>query len=104
MLQTLYKTKPMKHQEDALQLGENKKYFAYFMQQGTGKTKVSIDNCAHLYYEKKINMVLVVAPLSVCENWLDELEQHCGVPYEAYLLKKCKDFKKKGGCVKFLYY
>ena len=101
MLQTLYKTKPMKHQEKALQLGENKKYFAYFMQQGTGKTKVSIDNCAHLYHEKKINMVLVVAPLSVCENWLDELEQHCGVPYEAFLLKKLKYFKKQEGVLSF---
>ena len=101
MKHTLYKTKPMKHQERALELGKDKKNYAYFMQQGTGKTKVSIDNCSHLYDQNKINTVLVVAPLSVCENWMDELKDHCGVPYEVFLLKKIKDVKKKEDALSF---
>jgi len=44
-----FKTKPYKHQMTALEKSWNKENFAYFMEMGTGKTKVLIDNLAMLY-------------------------------------------------------
>ena len=38
------KTKPFNHQAKALELGHKQRVFAYFMEMGTGKTKVAIDN------------------------------------------------------------
>ena len=49
-----YKTKPYQHQRDALNIGALRKTFAYFMEMGTGKTKVIIDNAAYLYQQKEI--------------------------------------------------
>ena len=35
------------------------------MEMGTGKTKVTIDNMAYLYLQRKIDSALVIAPKSV---------------------------------------
>jgi len=50
-----FKTSPYKHQLDALERSWDKEYFAYFMEMGTGKSKVLIDNAAMLYNQGKIN-------------------------------------------------
>ena len=44
-----FKTQPYKHQLDALQDSWDKENFAYFMEMGTGKSKVLLDNAAMLY-------------------------------------------------------
>ena len=44
-----FKTKPYAHQMTALEKSWNKETYAYFMEMGTGKTKVLIDNLAMLY-------------------------------------------------------
>jgi len=49
-----FKTKPYAHQLTALEKSWNKKVFAYFMEMGTGKTKVAIDNIAMLYDNGKL--------------------------------------------------
>jgi hypothetical protein len=64
-----FKTKPYAHQIKALELSWEKPYFAYFMEMGTGKSKVLIDNIAMLYDAGKINGVLIVAPKGVYKNW-----------------------------------
>ena len=43
-----FKTEPYEHQLKALGCSWNKTDFAYFMEMGTGKTKVCIDNIAML--------------------------------------------------------
>ena len=50
-----FKTKPYAHQLTALEKSWNKENFAYFMEMGTGKTKVLIDNLTALYDKEKIN-------------------------------------------------
>ena len=50
-----FKTKPFQHQLDALKESWNKEVWALFMEMGTGKTKVCIDNIAILYDKGKIN-------------------------------------------------
>ena len=64
-----FKTKPYAHQLKALEMSWDKKAFAYFMEMGTGKSKVLIDNVAMLYDKGKINGVLIVAPKGVYKNW-----------------------------------
>ena len=65
----LLKTKPYKHQEDALRKSYDKENFAYFMEMGCGKSKVLIDNIAWLYWNNKIDTAIVVAPKGVYTNW-----------------------------------
>ena len=64
-----FKTKPYAHQMTALEKSWKKKVFAYFMEMGTGKTKVAIDNIAMLYDHGKINGALIIAPKGVYKNW-----------------------------------
>ena len=72
-----FKTKPYAHQLKALEISWNKSYFAYFMEMGTGKSKVLIDNIAMLYDKGNINGVLIVAPKGVVKTWYEqELPAH----------------------------
>jgi SNF2 family DNA or RNA helicase len=72
-----FKTKPYAHQITALEKSWNKKVFAYFMEMGTGKTKVAIDNMAMLYDNGKINGALIIAPKGVYKNWYSqEIPEH----------------------------
>ena len=66
-----FKTKPYAHQLKALEMSWNKEVFAYFMEMGTGKSKVLLDNVAMLYDKGKINGVLIIAPKGVYKNWYD---------------------------------
>ena len=48
-----FKTKPYAHQLKALEMSWNKEVFAYFMEMGTGKSKVLLDNISMLYDKEK---------------------------------------------------
>ena len=72
-----FKTKPYKHQLTALEKSWNKENYAYFMEMGTGKTKVLIDNVAMLYDKGKIDGALIIAPKGVVKTWYEqELPTH----------------------------
>ena len=72
-----FKTKPYEHQLKALEMSWNKETFAYFMEMGTGKTKVLIDNMAMLYDKGKIDGALIIAPKGVIGTWHNqELPAH----------------------------
>tara|TARA_R110000823_G_scaffold203658_2_gene334712 strand:+ start:6177 stop:7610 length:1434 start_codon:yes stop_codon:yes gene_type:complete len=72
-----FKTKPYAHQIIALEKSWNKEVFAYFMEMGTGKSKVLIDNISMLYDKGKINGALIIAPKGVYQNWYDtEIPTH----------------------------
>ncbi len=72
-----FKTKPYKHQLDALEISWNKEVYAYFMEMGTGKTKVLIDNMSMLYDNGKIDGALIIAPKGVVGTWYkQELPAH----------------------------
>lgn len=96
-----YKTKPYEHQRTALLKGAEKRNYAYFMEMGTGKTKVSIDNAAYLYTLEKVNVVLVVAPNSVYRNWEKEIQTHCPVPNKVFVHKRDKKFIRTSGELTF---
>ena len=72
-----FKTKPYAHQLKALEMSWKKEVFALFMEMGTGKSKVLLDNISMLYDKGKINGALIIAPKGVYKNWYDsEIPTH----------------------------
>ena len=72
-----FKMKPYAHQMTALEKSWNRETYAYFMEMGTGKTKVLIDNLAMLYDKGKVDGALIVAPKGVIGTWYNqELPSH----------------------------
>lgn len=78
------KPPPYKHQVEALRRGRDAEFFAYFMQYGTGKSRVLIDNACELYREGRVRGALIVAPKGVYRNWqTSEIPTHMepDIPY-----------------------
>ena len=91
-----FKTKPYEHQLKALEKSWASDSFALFMEMGTGKSKVLVDNIAMLYDRGAIKGALIVAPKGVYKNW-DAIEfpthmpdhvEHTKVLWEANITKK----------------
>ena len=68
-----FKTKPYEHQLKALEKSWASDTYALFMEMGTGKSKVLVDNIAMLYDRGAIKGALIVAPKGVYKNW-DQIE------------------------------
>ena len=94
-----FKTKPYKHQMTALEKSWNRETYAYFMEMGTGKTKVLIDNLAMLYDKGKVNGALIIAPKGVVGTWYNNeipnhLPDHIGevtILWQSNITKKQKE-------------
>ena len=72
-----FKIKPFDHQITALERGWQRPEFGLFMEMGTGKSKVLIDNLGMLYQEGEINFALIIAPKGVYRNWTSkEIPEH----------------------------
>lgn len=69
-----YKTKPLKHQREAVERFANKQYGALFCEMGTGKTKIVLDimrNSIDLFE------ALIIAPNGLHHNWhINEIPKH----------------------------
>ena len=91
-----FKTKPYNHQLIALEKSWAQKTYALFMEMGTGKSKVLVDNIAMLYDRGAIRAALIVAPKGVYKNWNDiempvhlpDHVEHTKVMWEANITKK----------------
>ena len=60
-----FKTEPFQHQKDVLKTSWSKTVWAYFMEMGTGKSKVCIDNVGILFEKNEIDTFVVIAPKGV---------------------------------------
>ena len=69
MSEYIFKTKPYEHQFKALKKSWNKEFYGLFMEMGTGKSKVLIDEIASLYLRGKITAALIIAPKGVYRIW-----------------------------------
>lgn len=68
---------PFQHQIEHFKNHAETKAWGLLWEQGTAKTKPTIDTAAYLYMNGKIDGVLVVAPPGVERNWnTDELPSH----------------------------
>lgn len=95
-----YKRTPMDHQRKAFLISRDQPVFALLMEQGTGKTKVALDNAVWLYNTGKIDAVVIVAsPNGLHRNWIEyELKEdvplsvpHIGLTYSSGMNKKETD-------------
>ncbi len=67
------KTTPYKHQREALDRSADAEFYALFMEQRTGKTKVALDTVAYNHLvTKRVDALLVMAPNGVHVNWVRE--------------------------------
>lgn len=92
-----FKTEPYAHQLEALKRSHDKSNYAYFMEMGCGKSKVLIDNIAHLAAEGKIDTAVIVAPKGVYRNWeVSEIPTHFpdSVPVEVFTWKATANKKE----------
>lgn len=65
------------HQKKALEFIKDKDYFALFMEQGTGKSKVAIEKSYYLQDKGLIDSTLVISPNATKEQWVEEqFEEH----------------------------
>ena len=72
-----FKTKPYEHQEIALRKAFGKREYGYFMEMGTGKSKVLIDELGMLFNRGEVNFALIIAPKGVYRNWVaKEIPEH----------------------------
>jgi SNF2 family DNA or RNA helicase len=72
-----FKLPPFDHQREALEYGWDRIEFGMFMEMGTGKSKVLIDNIGMLYQAGQIDFCLVIAPKGVYRNWVaKEIPEH----------------------------
>lgn len=70
----IYKTKPLKHQEQATERFVNEPYGALFCEMGTGKSKIILDIIQN---SKAPVSVLIVAPNGLHHNWArNEIPKH----------------------------
>lgn len=115
----LYKTQPYAKQLEAWKKAQGRYNFAYFMEMGTGKSKVLIDDIVDLKLHNLINAVIIVAPKGCYTNWtLNEIPKHLPNEIAAHTLiwkapssqgkgdkKECEEFlvqKDLGFSLKFL--
>lgn len=74
-----FRTRPYEHQKTALSEARGRRAFAYFMEMGTGKTKVAIDEMGILHNSGETDTAVVLAPKGVYMNWVrTEIPIHLG--------------------------
>ena len=67
-----FKTKPFQHQLETFEATKDRPWYAIFWEQGTGKSKLTLDTAGHLYCEGKVDTLFVIAPNGVHRNWTAE--------------------------------
>lgn len=86
----LTKTTPFAHQARIIEETKNARYHGLFMEQGTGKTHVTIATFTHLHYAGLIDGVLILAPNGVHDNWhRNEIPLHCQLENETEMIMAC---------------
>jgi SNF2 family DNA or RNA helicase len=83
-----FRTKPFAHQRAGLEALYGKKSMAWFMDMGTGKSKVVIDMHAALCVDHHCDTIVVLCPLSIRNNWVRQLAWHMPqfINYSVHLL------------------
>jgi len=72
-----FRTQPWEHQRRALRQAWRQPGFGFFMEPGTGKSKVACDEMSIMYEEGMIDTAVVIPPKSVMRNWVErELPAH----------------------------
>lgn len=90
-----FTTEPYQHQREALLASAGKPAFAFFMEQGTGKSKIVVDEVTNLIEQDEINCVVVLAPNQVHENWREQFVTHGPQDYDKWEIQVYKSVTGK---------
>lgn len=81
-----YKLEPRPYQRAIVEKLSGEEALALYLEQGLGKTKVSIDQAMWRFLYDSCDGLVVMSKLLAVENWAkEEIGKHCNVPFEAYL-------------------
>lgn len=92
-----FKNPPKPHQFEHMKRAFVRSAFAFFFEQGLGKTYTTINLGAAWRMTNNIDAVVVVCPSSIKLVWEDEIKEHSPIPAQVHLLesgkyKKCDAF------------
>ena len=73
----------------ALEFAKNKPGVGFFLQQGLGKSLLSIAEFDILYRENKADRMIVICPNSFKTGWLDEIRKH-GFDFDVHIFQSSK--------------
>lgn len=65
----MFKVQPFEHQRECLNLSWKREYWALFLETGTGKSKILVDNIALLWRERMIDAVLIFSRKGAYGQW-----------------------------------
>ena len=79
----VYKRPPLEHQEQSFLLARNEEAWGHFHEQGTGKTKITLDTASYLFNKDEIDCLIVVAwPNGIHRGWIElECPKDVSVPW-----------------------
>lgn len=76
-LPLVYGTKPYNYQREIVEMTWQKPYWAFFMEMGTGKSKIVVDTIVNLYLAGEVDTVLYIAKKGELSNFqVYELPRH----------------------------
>lgn len=97
------KHSPLSQQRTALDRARGQPYFAFFMEQGTGKSYVTLAEAEELFIEGKLDLLIVVAPNGVQLNWLRrQAPKHLSVSFKTLLWSPNHTLKYKREVTAFI--
>lgn len=98
------KTKPMDHQVVGLARSDGKRNFAFIMEQGTGKTWITLADAERCYLLNKIDAIAVIAPNGVHTNWVRrEIPMHVEIPCVTFAWRGTPSTKKAKADIERMY-
>ena len=72
-----FKSTPRPYQQVVFEQSRDREWYAIFLEQGLGKTKIALDTAAWLYDTGEINALVVTAPNGVHREWAtDQIPEH----------------------------
>lgn len=87
---------PYDHQNEGLKFINKLDFFALFMEQGTGKSKVTIMKLQSLLYNRKVDRMVVICPNALKSQWAQEqFKEHFGAPFAVVEWDGFDTIKKK---------
>jgi SNF2 family DNA or RNA helicase len=89
-VELVYTTHPYEHQREALERAWGCSEFAFFLEQGTGKSKIIVDEITNLIERDLINCAVILAPNQVHENWQEQFELHGPPNYQRWQIQVYK--------------
>lgn len=90
-----FKTRPYKHQKEAIRKAIKLGSIALLMEPRTGKTKTAIDYLSILALAGKVDRAVIICPTRVMDVWVEEFYAHCPVHHHITVWDKTERSRGK---------